>query len=71
MSLIYMGDDLETKSDMASALNLVLNYGKSIEEAAQFVGLRSFDVDEALFDKINSLKQTEAKRALYRLLADR
>jgi len=61
----YIGDDLETKRKVTSGLNLVLNYGKSIEEAAQFVGLQSFDVDEALFDFINSLEQTEAQLALY------
>ena len=71
MPLIYMYDDLETGGEVASGLDLVLNYGKSIEEAAEFVGIRSHDLDEALFDKINSLRQDDAKRALYRLLADR
>ena len=64
-----MHDDLETKSKLAPGLNLVLNYGKSIEEAAEFVGIRSHDLDEALFDKINSMKQADAKHALYMLLA--
>ena len=71
MPLIYMYDDLETGSEVASGLDLVLNHGKSIEEAAAFVGIRSHDLDEALFDKIDSLRQDVAKRALYRLLADR
>lgn len=69
MPLIYMHDDLETKSPLAFALNLVLNHNKSIEEAAERYGIPSHEVDNALFDKIDSLPQNTAKRALYRVLA--
>ena len=71
MPLIYMYDDLETGSEVASGLDLVLNHGKSIEEAAEFVEMRCHDLDNALYDKIDSLHQDVAKRALYRLLSGR
>lgn len=68
MPLIYMHDDLETESPVAYALNLVLNCNSSIEDAAKRYGVPSHAVENALFDKIESLPKSTIKRALYRVL---